>query len=998
MLCLFRALLIFLTSYATVFGFCDAFSFTFNRTLLFGFIAFISLFMSILYINRILFYTGYAVLLILFCLAFIRYYIYVTSGFQAITNILREFYSDHFNLTLMRKSTELYEDRYVTITYALMFTTVFLAMLLNVTISRYMNLVETVFITFLFWEIPLYIGVKPPLYAMIILLGAYVCVGILRAGTYSRTQVTGRHAHEFQWYHWHDKRYYSYRGNTLSACIILGFALIFSILVCSFSTGLYAASQDEPLPGSFKEKADNLVKTFVQTGFSGLFDRYDSVGGLNHGRLGGVSSVNPDFQTDLKVTFVPENTDTIYLPAYYGNTYLGSCWSSVYTDRFFIERSEDMRMYEIASRSSYTKFNNPERKMQIENVGADSQFLYTPYGSLRYNAGFLTRQPFDDENTVSEEMVDMLYPYSPIGSTLEIAYTPINYSASALQDAKTTADILGDYRSFTPQISIPNALYPEKNLKDPTPYNEMIEEISSDVQELPIDDSYISYLLQNEYIPSFSILIEKDESNQGHYLITCIYSDGSMTVFSESFETDTIIIGNNCVSLPSPEELPAEITTPEIWKLISPSEAIKNTTTYILTFPENIPYAIYLNYDEDDYLSYVYDCCCEVPAELEDYLRQFCKEKDYFGLGQCFINTGFIEAANDGKVNDYSSQFSNMDDFTLALCDGIRREFLNNYPYTLSPGTTPRSEDFIRYFLEYQQRGYCSHFASAAVMLLRSMGIPARYVEGYVVPSSTWLGEEESLRNDENADDWLYDDSLKGNPDAKVYTAEVSDFCAHAWIEVYLPSYGFVPYEMTPPSFEDVSTTPLGLSGLLSRLVDIDLGFGGGNGNVRNEQNVEVSHPVINEISISSDSILKPILFVLVLGIIVFALFILFKAIKKACLIHRYTSEGAFGKLILIKYKDFTDFLKKKKLLSADNPLPLETEAFINGILTSVTLPDADTTEMNICGETFHYMENVLYSNVTTTQEEYRNFCNELKVLKKKLKALKKKPSALKTA
>ena len=79
-LCLFRALLIFLTGYATVFGFSDSFSFTFNRPLLFGFIAFISLFMSILYINKLLFYAGYAVLLTIFCLAFIRYYLFATSG------------------------------------------------------------------------------------------------------------------------------------------------------------------------------------------------------------------------------------------------------------------------------------------------------------------------------------------------------------------------------------------------------------------------------------------------------------------------------------------------------------------------------------------------------------------------------------------------------------------------------------------------------------------------------------------------------------------------------------------------------------------------------------------------------------------------------------------------------------------------------------------------------------------------------------------------------
>ena len=53
--------------------------------------------------------------------------------------------------------------------------------------------------------------------------------------------------------------------------------------------------------------------------------------------------------------------------------------------------------------------------------------------------------------------------------------------------------------------------------------------------------------------------------------------------------------------------------------------------------------------------------------------------------------------------------------------------------YTLSPGTTPEGRDFVDYFLFENQKGYCVHFASAAVALLRSQGIPARYAEGYAV-------------------------------------------------------------------------------------------------------------------------------------------------------------------------------------------------------------------------------------------------------------------------
>ena len=40
--------------------------------------------------------------------------------------------------------------------------------------------------------------------------------------------------------------------------------------------------------------------------------------------------------------------------------------------------------------------------------------------------------------------------------------------------------------------------------------------------------------------------------------------------------------------------------------------------------------------------------------------------------------------------------------------------------------------DYISYFLAKNKKGYCTHFASAGTMILRYMGIPARYVEGYV--------------------------------------------------------------------------------------------------------------------------------------------------------------------------------------------------------------------------------------------------------------------------
>ena len=88
--------------------------------------------------------------------------------------------------------------------------------------------------------------------------------------------------------------------------------------------------------------------------------------------------------------------------------------------------------------------------------------------------------------------------------------------------------------------------------------------------------------------------------------------------------------------------------------------------------------------------------------------------------------------------------------------------------YDLNPGETPRDQDFALYFLTVSQRGYCVHYASALTALLQAKGVPARFVIGYALT----VGE---------ADTWV----------------QVTDRNAHAWTEVYVDGWGWVPIEAT---------------------------------------------------------------------------------------------------------------------------------------------------------------------------------------------------------
>ena len=107
-------------------------------------------------------------------------------------------------------------------------------------------------------------------------------------------------------------------------------------------------------------------------------------------------------------------------------------------------------------------------------------------------------------------------------------------------------------------------------------------------------------------------------------------------------------------------------------------------------------------------------------------------------------------------------------DDPYALARAVAAIVQGNVEYDLVPGETPEGEDFALYFLTVRKRGYCVHYASAVTALLQAKGIPARFVIGYAL-------------NVSEADTWV----------------EVTDRQAHAWTEVYVNGWGWVPIEAT---------------------------------------------------------------------------------------------------------------------------------------------------------------------------------------------------------
>lgn len=101
--------------------------------------------------------------------------------------------------------------------------------------------------------------------------------------------------------------------------------------------------------------------------------------------------------------------------------------------------------------------------------------------------------------------------------------------------------------------------------------------------------------------------------------------------------------------------------------------------------------------------------------------------------------------------------------------------YLSNLEYSTEPGRTTKGQDFVDYFLFDSRKGFCTSFASAMAVLGRTMGIPTRYVEGFVADLSEHDYKQYKVRNHR----------------------------AHAWVEAYIKGVGWIPFEPTPIYQED---------------------------------------------------------------------------------------------------------------------------------------------------------------------------------------------------
>lgn len=121
------------------------------------------------------------------------------------------------------------------------------------------------------------------------------------------------------------------------------------------------------------------------------------------------------------------------------------------------------------------------------------------------------------------------------------------------------------------------------------------------------------------------------------------------------------------------------------------------------------------------------------------------------------------------EVAALAETFRTPDSHPYDMAVEITRYLRINIEYARTIPPVPPGADPMEWFLFEEQVGFCNYYATAQVLMLRSLGIPTRFVVGYAE------GEHD--------------------PDSQTFTVRKAD--SHAWPEVYFMDYGWVPFEPT---------------------------------------------------------------------------------------------------------------------------------------------------------------------------------------------------------
>lgn len=281
------------------------------------------------------------------------------------------------------------------------------------------------------------------------------------------------------------------------------------------------------------------------------------------------------------------------------------------------------------------------------------------------------------------------------------------------------------------------------------------------------------------------------------------------------------------------------------------------------------------------------------------------------------------ELANDitkNMLNDYDK------------VKAIEMYLAENYPYTRNVRDIPHNVDFVDNFLFEEKEGYCTYYASSLAVMARCIGIPTRYIEGFVLP-----------RNKNN--DGLY---------------EVTNKEAHAWVEAYIEGRGWIKLEPTSSYNTDINNENINTSTDTSSINENDTNNNKDNDNDRKDLEHELDE-AIGKITYKNDTntlknIIIGLLIFIFISLMIIRVLYINKRIKKKYIIDDNKEKGK------IYLNDI--YSVSKKVVGKFDYNDIEDLLFI--VYTNVLDKDLDYSLINIINK-------IIYSNEDITDVDVYN-------------------------
>ena len=145
------------------------------------------------------------------------------------------------------------------------------------------------------------------------------------------------------------------------------------------------------------------------------------------------------------------------------------------------------------------------------------------------------------------------------------------------------------------------------------------------------------------------------------------------------------------------------------------------------------------------------------------------------------------------KVKELSARITAAEPHPMRKAKLLEQYLRSGYRYSLRLKGSPRHTDPISSFLFEVREGHCEYFASAMVLMLRHIGIPARLVNGFRAGEYSVLG-----------DAWI-----------------VRQYDAHSWVEAYFKPFGWIEFDPTPAEPRRPRSAVMSLASEIFEALDI---------------------------------------------------------------------------------------------------------------------------------------------------------------------------------